>query len=138
MSGGMKDFLDRIFYPCEGKLEGMPFAMFISAGNDGTGALTAIRRIANGFAFREVREPVLVVGELTDDAPRRLRGAGHGHGGRRRARRVLTCRSELCPRIGHIRSRIREQSSLLHRCMESPETNSLVPARAFDRPRGAC
>lgn len=67
MSGGMKDFLDRSFYPCEGKLEGMPFAMFISAGNDGTGALNAIRRIANGFAFREVQEPVLVVGELTDE-----------------------------------------------------------------------
>ncbi len=65
MSGGMKDFLDRTFYPCEGKLEGMPFAMFISAGNDGTGALNAIRRIANGFSFREVREPVLVVGKLT-------------------------------------------------------------------------
>ena len=66
MSGGMKDFLDRTFYPCEGKLEGMPFAMFISAGNDGTGALNAIRRIANGFSFREVQQPVVVVGELTD------------------------------------------------------------------------
>jgi multimeric flavodoxin WrbA len=64
MSGGMKDFLDRTFYPCEGKLEGMPYAMFISAGNDGSGALNAIRRIANGFSFREVQEPVLVVGEL--------------------------------------------------------------------------
>jgi len=66
MSGGMKDFLDRTFYPCEGKLEGMPFAMFISAGNDGTGALNAIRRIANGFSIKEVREPVLVVGPPTD------------------------------------------------------------------------
>ncbi len=66
MSGGMKDFLDRTFYPCEGKLEGMPFAMFIGAGNDGTGALGAIRRIANGFAIKEVREPVLVVGTLND------------------------------------------------------------------------
>jgi cytosine/adenosine deaminase-related metal-dependent hydrolase len=40
--------------------------MFVSAGNDGTGALTAIRRIANGFSFREVREPVLVVGPIDD------------------------------------------------------------------------
>ena len=67
MSGGMKDFLDRTFYPCEGKLEGMPFAMFISAGNDGTGALNAIRRIANGFSIKEVREPVLVVGALSNN-----------------------------------------------------------------------
>lgn len=67
MSGGMKDFLDRTFYPCEDKLEGMPFAMFISAGNDGTGAVNSIRRIANGFAFREVQEPVIVKGELTPE-----------------------------------------------------------------------
>ena len=66
MSGGMKDFLDRTFYPCEGKLEGMPFAMFISAGNDGSGALNAIRRIANGFSFKEAQQPVLVVGKLQD------------------------------------------------------------------------
>ena len=67
MSGGMKDFLDRTFYPCEGKLEGMSFAMFISAGNDGSGALNAIRRIANGFSFKEAQEPVIVVGTLTDE-----------------------------------------------------------------------
>lgn len=65
MSGGMKDFLDRTFYPCEGKLEGMPYAIFISAGNDGTGAVNAIERIANGFAFRRVQEPLIARGELT-------------------------------------------------------------------------
>jgi len=65
MSGGLKDFLDRTFYPCEGKLEGMGFAMFVGAGNDGTGAVSSIRRIANGYAFREVAEPVIARGELT-------------------------------------------------------------------------
>jgi len=65
MSGGLKDFLDRTFYPCEGKLEGMAFAMFIGAGNDGTGAISSIRRIANGYTFREVQEPVIARGELT-------------------------------------------------------------------------
>ncbi len=68
MSGGMKDFLDRTFYPCEGKLEGTPYAVFISAGNDGTGALASIRRIANGYAFREVQEPIIAKGELGDDS----------------------------------------------------------------------
>jgi multimeric flavodoxin WrbA len=67
MSGGMKDFLDRTFYPCEGKLEGMPYAIFVSAGNDGTGAVNAIQRIANGYAFRQVQDPVIVKGELTDE-----------------------------------------------------------------------
>lgn len=67
MSGGMKDFLDRTFYPCEGKLEGMPYAIFISAGNDGTGAVNAIQRIANGYAFRQVQEPLIVKGEVSDE-----------------------------------------------------------------------
>lgn len=65
MSGGMKDFLDRTFYPCEGKLEGMPYAIFVSAGNDGTNAVNAIQRIANGYAFRQVQDPVIVKGEAT-------------------------------------------------------------------------
>ncbi len=66
MSGGMKDFLDRTFYPCEGKLEGMPYSIFVSAGNDGSGAVTAVERIANGYAFRKIQEPVIARGELTD------------------------------------------------------------------------
>lgn len=64
MSGAMKDFLDRTFYPVEGKLQPLPYAMFISAGNDGRGALKAIRRIANGYPFTEVQEPVIARGEL--------------------------------------------------------------------------
>ena len=64
MSGALKDFFDRTFYPCEGKTEGLPYAIFIGCGNDGTGALNAIRRIAPGYRFREVAEPVIVRGEL--------------------------------------------------------------------------
>ena len=64
MSGAMKDLFDRTFYPLEGQLEGMPIAIFISAGNDGTGALTSIRRIGNGYGFKEIHEPLISVGEL--------------------------------------------------------------------------
>lgn len=66
MSGGMKDFLDRTFYPVEGRILSLPYAVFISAGNDGTGALRAIRRIANGYPFREVQEPLLARGAVLD------------------------------------------------------------------------
>jgi multimeric flavodoxin WrbA len=64
MSGAMKDFLDRTFYPVEGKVLSLPYAVFISAGNDGSGALRAIRRIANGYPFKEVQEPVIAQGEI--------------------------------------------------------------------------
>ena len=64
LSGGMKDFFDRTYYPAQGKVEGLAFAVFVSAGNDGTGALEALRRIARGYPLREVREPVIARGEL--------------------------------------------------------------------------
>ena len=44
MSGAMKTFLDRTYYDCEDSLTGKPFAMFIRAGNDGSGAVTSLRR----------------------------------------------------------------------------------------------
>ena len=66
MSGGMKDFFDRTFYPVEGKIQPLPYAIFISAENDGTGALQAIRRIAPGYPFNEVAEPVIAKGDLTE------------------------------------------------------------------------
>ncbi len=64
MSGAMKDFLDRTFYPVEGKILSLPYAIFISAGNDGAGALRAIRRIAGGYPFKEVQEPLVVQGAV--------------------------------------------------------------------------
>ena len=66
MSGAMKYFLDRVYYPCENRLNGRPFAMFIRAGNDGTGAIASLRRILNGLAVREVQEPVLIAGDFDE------------------------------------------------------------------------
>lgn len=68
MSGAMKYFLDRVYYPCEGKLNGRPWALFVRAGNDGSGAISSIRRILTGLAVREVQEPVLIAGKF--DEPR--------------------------------------------------------------------
>ena len=76
MSGGMKDFLDRTFYPVEGKIQALPYAIFISAGNDGSGAVRAIHRIANGYPFNEVQEPLIAKGTLTDDHLERCRELG--------------------------------------------------------------
>lgn len=64
MAGAMKDFLDRTYYPAQGKVEGLPFAVLISAGNDGSGALTAIERIARGYPLTRVIEPIMAKGEL--------------------------------------------------------------------------
>jgi multimeric flavodoxin WrbA len=64
MSGAMKYFLDRVYYPCEGKINGKPYALFVRAGNDGSGAISSMRRILSGLAVREVQQPVLIAGEF--------------------------------------------------------------------------
>ena len=76
MSGGMKDFLDRTFYPVEGRILSLPYAVFISACNDGSGALRAIRRIAGGYPFNEVQEPIIAQGEVTEAHLERARELG--------------------------------------------------------------
>lgn len=66
MSGAMKYFLDRVFYEVVDKVNGKAFALFIRAGNDGSGAITSLRRILTGLAVREVQEPVLIAGEFDE------------------------------------------------------------------------
>lgn len=64
MSGAMKYFLDRVYYPCLDKINGRPYALFVRAGNDGTGAITSINRILAGLSVRQVQEPVLIAGDF--------------------------------------------------------------------------
>ena len=67
MSGALKDFFDRTFYEVEGQVNGKPYCMLVGAGNDGIGAVTAIRRICIGYKFKEVQSPIIVVGDLVDE-----------------------------------------------------------------------
>lgn len=67
MSGALKDFFDRTYYPCEGKLVGLPYAVFISAGNDGRGAVREIGRIANGYRWKSVAEALIVRNPIKDE-----------------------------------------------------------------------
>ena len=63
MSGAVKDFFDRTFYPAEGRTEGLPYALFVSAGNDGRGTVAAVERIATGYRWQRIAEPLIVVGK---------------------------------------------------------------------------
>lgn len=76
MSGALKDFFDRTFYPAEPHQLNLPYALFVGAGNDGTGAVREVDRIAAGYPLRRVTEPVIVVGELDEDGARRCRDLG--------------------------------------------------------------
>ncbi|PTU30060.1 flavodoxin family protein [Stenotrophobium rhamnosiphilum] len=70
MSGAVKDFLDRTYYPAQGKVTGLPYAVFVNAENDGTGAVSAIERIAIGYGWSKVADAIIVKGAL-DDATRK-------------------------------------------------------------------
>ncbi|MFY9327441.1 MAG: flavodoxin family protein [Georgfuchsia sp.] len=68
MSGAIKDFFDRTYYPAEGKTVGLPYALFVSAGNDGSGAVREIGRIATGYGWKLVAEPVIARKEINNKA----------------------------------------------------------------------
>jgi len=59
MAGMLKDFFDRTYYPAEGKMTGVPYAIFVSAGNDGTNAVLQVERIAAGYGWKKVNEAVI-------------------------------------------------------------------------------
>ncbi len=60
MSGAMKEFFDRTYYPVLGRLEGRPYATIITAGSDGHGAQAQLDRIVTGWRLRRVADPLIV------------------------------------------------------------------------------
>ena len=67
LSGLMKDFLERIYYPCLEQSEGHPWALYVRAGNDGAGAVSSLTRIVTGLRWRAVQPPLLLSGPWQDD-----------------------------------------------------------------------
>ena len=60
MSGMMKDFFDRTYYPALDRIVGRPYAILICAGSDGENAARQIQRIATGWRLKEIAEPIIV------------------------------------------------------------------------------
>lgn len=67
MSGALKDFFERTYYPAEPYQLNLPYALFISAGNDGSGAVREIERIANGFPLKKIATPIIAKGQVNRD-----------------------------------------------------------------------
>ncbi len=67
LAGLIKDVFDRCYYQCIDVTEGLPFAFYIRAGHDGTGAKRALESITTGLKWKMVREPLICRGEFTPD-----------------------------------------------------------------------
>ena len=78
MAGMLKDFFDRTYEAGRGKKEVFrkPYAVFISAGNDGSGALASIERICIGYPFKKVLEPVIAQGAIDPETLSRCEELG--------------------------------------------------------------
>ena len=67
MCGALKDFFERIYYPCLELTQGLPYGLCVRAGQDnGSGAATSVKRIVTGLRWREAQPPLLCSGPYQD------------------------------------------------------------------------
>ena len=60
ISGLMKDFFDRTYYPALECISGRAYAAIVCAGSDGSNAVRQIERIATGWRLRSIAAPLIV------------------------------------------------------------------------------
>ena len=69
LSGEMKAFFDRAYYPLLGQLDGRPYAAMVCAGSDGENAARQMARILTGWRMKPVAEPLILrTGAQTPEA----------------------------------------------------------------------
>jgi hypothetical protein len=65
MSGALKDFFERIYFLCQEKSAGLPYALIVKGDTDVDGAVGSVQKIATGLGWTPALPPLTVVGDVT-------------------------------------------------------------------------
>tara|TARA_R110001599_G_scaffold53345_2_gene148925 strand:+ start:8013 stop:8480 length:468 start_codon:yes stop_codon:yes gene_type:complete len=76
MSGALKDFFDRTYYGVLEEKQGMPYALYVRAGLDGTGTMRAVGSITTGLRWKPICDPLLCKGDWNEDFLAQARDLG--------------------------------------------------------------
>jgi multimeric flavodoxin WrbA len=68
IAGGLKDFLDRTYYPTQGKVTGRPAAVFASAGGPPERVIGILKQALGWFKLKQVADPVGCSGKPSAEA----------------------------------------------------------------------
>lgn len=63
MSGALKHFFDRIYYPCLDATQRRPYGLYVHGNSDTTGAVKGVETITTGLGWERAQEPVEVIGD---------------------------------------------------------------------------
>jgi hypothetical protein len=67
MAGLIKDFFERIYYPCLESTQGLPVGLYIRAGEDGRGTRASITKIVTGLRWKYISEPLILRGSYVPE-----------------------------------------------------------------------
>jgi multimeric flavodoxin WrbA len=86
IAGALKDFFDRTYYPSKGKVDGKPYAAFVTAGGAGDKVADCLDKFAGHFGLRKVGSTVVAASKPAPEVLDQCRALGKqlaGEAGRR-------------------------------------------------------
>jgi hypothetical protein len=68
MAGATKVFFEEIWDDCLDQTLGLPWQLVVKAGTDGSQTIEGVQKLAKAQGWKQFRPPLLVVGEITENA----------------------------------------------------------------------